>query len=117
MSIRLRVRGPGGGGAALNLGADATLGQLKALIAAQLQPSIPPAQQRLRTGFPPQALAATDEEATLSSLQITNGESLVVEDAGPQQQQAGGQQGAAAAASPSAPAAVVPSHPVFTVGE
>eukprot|EP01050_Picozoa_sp_SAG11_P011391 SAG11_NODE_1205_length_5529_cov_6.569797_1_plen_488_part_00 len=114
-AIRLRVRGPSGG-AALNLPAGSLLGELKRAIGAEL--GIPEAQQRLRAGFPPQVLEGADA-ATLQSLGIANGESLMVEDAGP---------GAAAAAlaSPAvtAPAAAELAAPVesaaaqlFQVGE
>ena len=117
-SIRLRVRGPNGG-ATLNLAVEATLGDLKSAIAGELQPAIPATRQRLRVGFPPQIIDPPKDGVTLTSLGITNGESLVVEDAGPPENDTGsGGDRPATGAPTTAPTAVVsPPQLLFKVGQ
>ena len=80
-ALRLRVRGPGGGAVLHGVRSDWSLQQLKSLIESELQ--VPAAQQGLRAGFPP-ALIPDAATSTLAELGINDGDTMVVEDRGPQ---------------------------------
>ena len=80
-ALRLRVRGPGGGAVLNGVRSDWSLQQLKGLIESELQ--IPAVQQGLRAGFPP-ALIPDAAACTLSELGITDGDTMIVENRGPQ---------------------------------
>jgi len=80
-ALRLRVRGPGGGAVLNGVRSDWSLQQLKSLIESELK--VPAVQQGLRAGFPP-ALIPDAAACTLAELGITDGDTMVVEDRGPQ---------------------------------
>ena len=81
-ALRLRVRGPAGGAVLNGVRSDWSLQQLKSLIQSELQ--IPAAQQGLRAGFPPTLIPDAAPASTLAELGITDGDTMVVEDRGPQ---------------------------------
>jgi hypothetical protein len=74
--MRVRIRAPDGQHTA-EVGADATLGELKDVVAEKT--GIPSQSQELLTGFPPKLLKqAGGEEDTCASVGISNGESITV---------------------------------------